>query len=201
MPAQKYLDANRQFLQTFEPKVLSAQPRKGLTVFTCMDSRLIQLVPRALGLDRGDAAFIRSAGAVLRPGDRGLIRSIAATIYLAGCREIAVVGHTDCLMASEEQRLLEGFARCNVDPAVLGRESPREWFALIRSLEENVRIGVETLRDAPVLPPGLPVMGFLIDTYSGVLHPICEAETRGELSLRIDPRGTMMDKFARDLES
>ncbi|MBI3270432.1 MAG: carbonic anhydrase [Planctomycetes bacterium] len=200
MPMEDFLSANKHFLASFEPRHLSAEPRRRLTVFTCMDTRLIQLVPRAMGLERGDAAFIRTAGAILRPDDHGTIRSIAATVYLAGCREIAVVGHTDCLMASDEERVRAGFGRWGVNPSVLGRPSIREWFALIRSLEDNVRSGVETLRDVNVLPMGIKLLGLLIDTHTGVLTPICESETRGELSLRSYPGATMIDKLARDAD-
>lgn len=200
MPLHEYLDANRRFLESFEPQEFSPIPRKGLCVFTCMDTRLVQLLPRAMGIERGDAAFIRTAGAILRPGDRGAIRSIAATVYLAGCAEVAVIGHTDCLMASDEARLREGFAKWRVDPSVLGRQSLREWFCLIRSVEENVRLGVETLREVPSLPPGIRLFGLIIDTHTGRLTTICESESLGGLSPRIDPGATMMDKFAEDLD-
>ena len=45
------LQYNRQFVEEkgYEPFVTDKYPAKGLAVLTCMDTRLTELLPRALG--------------------------------------------------------------------------------------------------------------------------------------------------------
>ena len=61
------LDFNRNFVasKAYEPFVTDKFPAKRLAVLTCMDTRLTELLPRALGLKNGDAKIIKNAGGLI----------------------------------------------------------------------------------------------------------------------------------------
>ena len=55
---------NREFVDQkgYEQYVTDKYPNKKLAVLTCMDTRLTELLPAALGLKNGDAKIIKNAG-------------------------------------------------------------------------------------------------------------------------------------------
>src|SRR6202012_3827504 len=74
---------------------LAAAPRKQLVVVTCMDARIDVL--GLLGLSIGDAHTLRNAGGVITDD---VIRSLAISQRRLGTREILLMHHTQCGMAS-----------------------------------------------------------------------------------------------------
>lgn len=63
---------------------------------TCMDTRLVELLPAALGLKNGDVKIIKNAGAVISNPFGSAVRSLLIAIFELGVKEIMVIGHTDC---------------------------------------------------------------------------------------------------------
>ena len=57
------IDYNRSFVERkgYEPFITDKYPDKKLAVLTCMDTRLTELLPAALGLKNGDAKIIKNA--------------------------------------------------------------------------------------------------------------------------------------------
>lgn len=55
---------NKKFVEEkgYEPYLTSKYPDKKLAILTCMDTRLIELLPAALGIRNGDAKVIKNAG-------------------------------------------------------------------------------------------------------------------------------------------
>ena len=60
------MEYNKKFVENkaYEPYLTSKYPDKKLAILTCMDTRLIELLPAALGLKNGDAKIIKNAGSV-----------------------------------------------------------------------------------------------------------------------------------------
>ena len=58
---------NREFVasKAYEAFKTDKFPNKKLVVITCMDTRLVELLPRAMNLRNGDIKLIKSAGAVV----------------------------------------------------------------------------------------------------------------------------------------
>ena len=56
------IDYNRSFVaqKGYEPYITDKYPDKKLAVLTCMDTRLTELLPAALGLKNGDAKIIKT---------------------------------------------------------------------------------------------------------------------------------------------
>jgi carbonic anhydrase len=93
------LAANAAYKETHDPRQYSPEPRRKLAVLMCMDTRLDR---HALGIDFGDAHFIRNAGGIATDD---AIRSLLISHYMLGTEEVMVINHTDCGLqkASEEE--------------------------------------------------------------------------------------------------
>ena len=68
----------------YEKYLTSKFPDKKLAILSCMDTRLTELLPAALGLKNGDAKLIKNAGGlVISPFDSAM-RSLLVAIYELG---------------------------------------------------------------------------------------------------------------------
>lgn len=86
---EKMLEFNREFVQKREylHHQTSKYPDKKIAIVTCMDTRLLTLLPAALGIKNGDVKMIENAGAVITNPFDSTVRSpwtLLATIPL--CR-------------------------------------------------------------------------------------------------------------------
>ena len=92
------LQYNREFVarKGYEPFITDKYPSKKLAVLTCMDTRLTELLPKALGLRNGDAKIIRNAGGLILSSTDSAIRSLLVGIYELGVEEVMVVHHSNC---------------------------------------------------------------------------------------------------------
>ena len=101
---------NKQFVaeKGYEEFVTEKYPNKKLAIVTCMDTRLIELLPAALGIKNGDAKIIKNAGGVISSPFGSAMRSLLIAIYELGCEEIMVIGHTDCGVSHiDSDRMIE----------------------------------------------------------------------------------------------
>ena len=63
---QEILTNNHEFLANNKcTKEISKYPQKKFALLTCMDTRLVELINKALGIHRGDAKIIQNAGTSL----------------------------------------------------------------------------------------------------------------------------------------
>src|SRR4029450_10927154 len=94
------LEHNRRFVANCEHARFETDrfPNKKIVIVTCMDTRLVELLPAAMNLRQGDAMVLKTAGAVVAHPFGGIMRSILVSVYQLGANEIAVVGHHDCGM-------------------------------------------------------------------------------------------------------
>src|SRR3978361_1976071 len=82
----------------YEEFLTSPLPNKRLVIITCMDTRLVELLPKAMGIRHGDVKMIKTAGAGVSPHIGSVMRSVLVAVYQLGAEEIAVVGHYGCGM-------------------------------------------------------------------------------------------------------
>lgn len=92
------MEYNKKFVEdkAYEPYLTSKYPDKKLAILTCMDTRLTELLPAALGLKNGDAKIIKNAGGVITHPYGSVVRSLLVAIIELGVEEVMVIGHTDC---------------------------------------------------------------------------------------------------------
>ncbi|MBQ6254045.1 MAG: carbonic anhydrase [Bacteroidales bacterium] len=169
------LKYNKRFVaeKAYEPYVTDKYPAKGLAVLTCMDTRLTELLPKALGLRNGDAKIIKNAGGLILSETDSAIRSLLVGIYELGVREVMVVHHSTCgacHMSYEEFK-----------PHMLERGIPEEtlaewegkgiagWLEGFHDTEASVRKTVAAVKSHPLVPNDVIVRGFIIDSVTGEL--------------------------------
>lgn len=137
---------------------------------TCIDARLNRLLPAALGIAEHDFIWLRNAGNIITGPLSSTLRSLALACAIKGGREIAVIGHTDCLVGATTMiKLLERFGSLGLDRLRLP-ENLVEYFGLFASERQNVLRAVEIIRSSPLIGPRVPVHGLLLDTASGQLE-------------------------------
>lgn len=74
----KILKFNKEFVarKGYEQYVTDKYPDKKLAVLSCMDTRLTELLPAALGLKNGDAKIIKNAGGLIMAPFDSAMRSL-----------------------------------------------------------------------------------------------------------------------------
>jgi carbonic anhydrase len=176
------LDHNRTFIdrREYEAFRTDAYPNKKLVVVTCMDTRLVELLPRAMGFRNGDVKMVKNAGAIVSHPFGSVMRSILLAIYQLHAEEVAVVGHTGCGMTGlRSDAVLDKVRARGIPDEVLTmlRHSGidfKQWLTGFEDVEEGVRGSVEMVRNHPLLPKDTAVHGMLIDSDSGALKLIVD---------------------------
>ena len=61
------LKFNREFVKSkgYERFITNKYPDKKIAIVSCMDTRLTELLPAALGIKNGDVKIIKNAGAII----------------------------------------------------------------------------------------------------------------------------------------
>ncbi len=171
------LSHNAQFVERreYEPFLTDGFPDKKLVVLTCMDTRLVELLPRAMNLRNGDAKVIKNAGAIVSHPFGSVMRSLLVAIYELKAEEVAVVGHYGCGMTGLScARVLEkatarGVSQQTLQTLEASGIDLKKWLTGFESPEDGVRQSVDVIRRHPLLPPGVPVHGLMICPQTGRL--------------------------------
>lgn len=176
------LNFNQGFVQRREYEQFRTDkfPDKQMVIITCMDTRLIELLPRAMNLRNGDVKIVKAAGAVIAHPFGSIMRSILIAVYELGAKEVLVVGHHDCGMsglscASIVQKaksrgisddVLHTLAHAGID---LDR-----WLVGFEKVEDSVTQSVKVVRNHPLIPRDVPVHGLLIHPETGKLDVVVD---------------------------
>ena len=180
------LEHNRQFVEQKEYEAFRTDrfPNKKLVVLTCMDTRLVELLPRAMNMRNGDVKVIKTAGAVISHPFGSVMRSIVIAVYELGASEIAVIGHHDCGMAGLScARVLDKAQQRGVSADVLAtlRHSGidlERWLTGFERVEDGVNQSVHMIRTHPLLPRDISVHGLLIHPETGALELVSDGYRR-----------------------
>jgi carbonic anhydrase len=135
---------------------LAARPSAAMAVVTCMDARISD---RALGIARGQAHVMRTAGARIT---EDVLRSLVFSTRIFGTREILVVGHTDCGLSAGEERLRAQLRDADAPPVAD--------LHAFDDVHATVRDDVAALVDGGLLPDGSVVHGLVYDVATGRLE-------------------------------
>ena len=174
------IEYNKAFVaqKGYERYVADKYPDKQLAVLSCMDTRLTELLPAALGLKNGDAKIIKNAGGlVISPFDSAM-RSLIVAIYELGVKEIMVVAHSHCgachmsfdhfhhemLARGVTEETLDTIRKCGIDL--------NQWLEGFKDTPDSVRKTVTTIATHPLMPQDIVVRGFIIDSVTGELEEI-----------------------------
>lgn len=170
---------NKEFVEKklYEQYTTSKYPDKKIAILTCMDTRLVELLPAALGLKNGDVKIIKNAGGMVINPFGSVIRSLLIAIVELGVEEIMVIGHTDCGVSginadSMIRHLLErGISRDHIDMMRYCGIDFEAWLRGFDCVESSVAETVDLLRHHPLMPADVTIKGYVIDTETGALTP------------------------------
>ena len=168
-------------------------PNKKLVILTCMDTRLVELLPRAMGIRNGDVKMIKNAGAIVSHPFGSVMRSVLVAIYELGAAEVAVVGHYNCGMTGLScARVLEKVRGRGVGDEVLATLQNagidlQQWLIGFDHVEDGVKQSVGIIRNHPLLPTDVPVHGMIMDPETG------------RLDLLVDGYGQLKDSVSCEI--
>lgn len=171
---------NKKFVagKLYEQYRTDKYPDKKLAVLSCMDTRLTELLPAALGLKNGDAKIIKNAGGLVISAFDSAMRSLIVAIYELGVNNVMVVAHSHCgachmsyshfhdemLARGVTEQTLDTIRKCGIDL--------NHWLEGFRDTHESVRKTVETTHTHPLVPRDIIVRGFIIDSETGLLEEV-----------------------------
>lgn len=162
----------------YKKYVTDKYPNKKLAVLSCMDTRLTELLPAALGLKNGDAKIIKNAGGLVMSPFDSAMRSLLVAVYELGVEEIMVIAHTTCgachMSFSEFEHHMKSRG-ISEDTLSIIRHSGidlDQWLEGFHNTEQSVRNTVSTITNHPLLPSDVMVRGFIIDSVTGALTEV-----------------------------
>ena len=180
MMIDQIIEYNKTFVASkgYEQHVTDKYPDKKPAVLSCMDTRLTELLPDALGLKNGDAKFIKNAGGlVISPFDSAM-RSLVVAVYELGVQEIMVVAHSHCGACHmsyshfHDEMIERGITDETLNTIRMCGIDLDKWLEGFKDTPESVRKTVTTIKTHPLMPRDITVRGFIIDSVTGALEEI-----------------------------
>lgn len=179
------LNFNKEFVASGEYMRFetSKYPDKKIAIVTCMDTRLVELLPAALGIRNGDVKMIKNAGGTITNPFDSTVRSLLVAVYELGVNEIMIIGHTNCgVQGMNAQEMLELMRKRGVsdEHISLMRHCGIDldsWLHGFDDTSDAVRETVELVRNHPLMAPDVKVGGYIMDTATGQLTVVCRDAT------------------------
>ena len=174
------LKYNKQFVENkgYEKYITNKYPDKKIAILSCMDTRLTELLPAALGIKNGDVKMIKNAGGIISHPFGSVIRSLMVAIYELGVTEVMVIAHSDCgacHMSSAkmiENMKARGIKQETIDMIRFCGVDFESWLYGFEDTEKSVRSTVESILNHPLIPSDIAVHGFIIDSVTGALTAV-----------------------------
>lgn len=172
---------NKQFVDEGRNKQYETTkyPDKKIAIVTCMDTRLVDLLPAALGVRGGDVKMIKNAGGTITNPFDSAMRSILVAVYELGVNEIMVIGHTDCgVQGMDAKHMLKlmherGVSEHNISLMRHCGIDLDGWLHGFDDTSDAVRETVDLIKNHPLMAPDVKVGGYVIDTTTGLLNVVC----------------------------
>lgn len=173
---------NKQFVEQekYLPYITSKFPDRKLAIVSCMDTRLTELLPAALGLKNGDAKIIKNAGGVIIHPFGSVVRSLLIAIYELGVENIMIIGHTDCGVGHiDVKKMIDKMKKCDIHDEVIKNLEYcgidfNQWLGGFDDVETSVMESVNLLKNHPLIPSHILIKGYIMDSYTGALTALKE---------------------------
>ena len=174
------LEFNRKFVESkaYEQYQTSKYPDKKIAIVTCMDTRLVQLLPAALNIKNGDVKVIKNAGGVITNPFDSTMRSLRVAIYELGVNEVMVIGHTGCgVQGMDSEEMLHLMRERGVDDEHISlmRHCGIDLNSWLHGFDDTPSAILETVdlvRNHPLMPKDVTIRGYIMDSVTGQLNPI-----------------------------
>lgn len=177
---KEILDHNRKFVEDrgYERFMTDKYPNKRIAIVTCMDTRLVELLPAALGIKNGDVKIIKNAGETITNPFDSTMRSLLVAVYELGVNEIMVIGHTSCgvqgMDSGEMLHLMKerGIPESNISLMKHCGIDLDSWLHGFDSTSDAITETVDLIRNHPLMAKDVVVKGYIMDSVTGQLTPL-----------------------------
>ncbi len=177
---RKILEYNRVFVENelYSKYATSKFPDRKIAILSCMDTRMTELLPAALGLKNGDVKLIKNAGAQISHPYGSVIFSLLVAIYELGVDTVLVIGHDDCggrlLDGAKivEKMRAKGITQEALDEAERNHRNPVEWLTGFGDVCCAVEKTVGIIQKHPLIHKGVEVYGFVMNPETGSMRPV-----------------------------
>lgn len=177
----KIIEYNKEFVETkqYENFKTTKYPNKKMVILSCMDTRLTELLPKALNLKNGDAKIIKNAGALVTHPFGSIMRSILIALYELQAEEVYIIGHTGCGMSdidpkSTVKKMIEaGISEDAINSLEYSGVDINKWLHGFGCVYSSVKKTVKVVRNHPLMPR-VPVHGLIIDPDTGEIDLVVD---------------------------
>ena len=177
---EQMLEYNKRFVETkaYEQFKTSKYPDKKIAIVTCMDTRLVELLPAALGIKNGDVKIIKNAGGTITNPFDSTVRSLLVAIYELGVNEIMIIGHTGCgVQGMDSQEMQHLMRERDIDDGHINLMKHcgidlDSWLHGFDDTEAAVLETVDLVKNHPLVPKDIIVRGYIMDSETGKLNTI-----------------------------
>lgn len=177
----KIIEYNKEFVETkkYENFKTTKFPNKKMVILSCMDTRLTELLPKALNLKNGDAKIIKNAGALVTHPFGSIMRSILIALYELQAEEVYIIGHTGCGMsdidpkATVSKMIEAGISQDTISSLEYSGMDINRWLHGFGCVYSSVKKTVKLVRDHPLMP-SVPVHGLIMDPDTGEIDLVVD---------------------------
>ena len=168
---EEILKFNKEFVEKkeYEKYNTTKYPDKKIAILSCMDTRLTELLPKALDLKNGDAKIIKNAGGTVIHPFGSAMRSLLICVYEFDIKEIFIIGHYDCGVSSmDTDKMIKKMIEKGIDVQTLDTLSRagikvKKWLHGFDCVEESVRESVTKVKNHPLMPSNVAIHVLIMD--------------------------------------
>lgn len=174
------LNYNREFVASggYKRFATSKYPDKRIAIVTCMDTRLVELLPAALGIRNGDVKMIKNAGGTITNPFDSTMRSLLVAVYELGVNEVMVIGHTGCgVQGMDADEMLAIMRSRGIDDEHISlmRHCGIDLNGWLHGFNDTADADAETvdlIRNHPLMARDVRVNGYIMDSETGALEAL-----------------------------
>lgn len=171
---------NKRFVEEkgYEKFETSKYPDKKIAIVTCMDTRLVALLPAALGIKNGDVKIIKNTGGTITNPFDSTMRSLLVAVYELGVEEVMIIGHTGCgVQGMDAQEMLHLMKQRGIDEGHINLMRHcgidlDSWLHGFEDTDSAVLETVDLVTNHPLMPKDVVVRGYIMNSLTGELTPL-----------------------------
>ena len=183
---EEIISYNKDFISNkeYEEYVTSKIPKKKMVILTCMDTRLTELLPKAMNIKNGDAKIIKDAGATVMHPFGGVMRSILVAVYEFGTEDVFVIGHHGCGMSNLDTGSLinkmidRGIKEETLSTLKNAGINVERWLHGFESVDESIKESVKMIKEHPLYPSGVKVHGLIMCPETGKVEVVVNGDLK-----------------------